>query len=464
MISVIIPCFNAFLTLREAIGSLPAGSSRPGGQELEIILADDGSSDGTIELIRELAASDPRVVPIFNPENRGVSFTRNAALKQARGEFIFFMDADDKLMPNALETLVARMSPDVDFVRGKHLLWDVASGECKPNIGEEYNSAEVIAVPPQAFPQITTIYSSWNALMRRSVIAKAGLSFDEDLSIGEDRLFNFRYFAACRKITMVSDYTYLWRRNDAGGRQATQVLVKKAAPMFRSIYKAVQLLQTEWFGANPYHRSYLATGMLVEFCNNLAAFSAQIEGRKVAKEISQQIDEILGLLQPDWIKTEKYGIKGYIDIYDPLYRHISSHVGQKPDDAVLREFFVLLGRIRRDLIATKKNGPATGAGVGDVAVLMQIFAEARKNRGEEALALERRILERSGLMDVGYYKAIYPDVAASGIDLMTHFLDFGAAEMRDPNDWFNTRDYFMQNPHLIVAGINPLTHYVVTAG
>ena len=465
MISVIIPCFNAFATLEEAVKSLPGEGKCAEGHMLEIILADDGSTDGTDDLIRDLEKTDARIVPMFNSENRGVSYTRNAALSRAKGDLIFFLDADDKLVPGALAVLAAHMTRDVDFVRGKHLLWDVVTGTLKPNEGEEYSTVELNAVSPSAYPQLTMLYTSWNALMRRSIIIKNKLKFDEDLTIGEDRLFNFQYLIACRKLTTLAAYTYLWRRHASDSRQATQVLVKQAVPMIDSIYKTVKLLNHHWFRKNPAHRSWLATGMLVELCNNLAAFSSQIEAGNVPKSSMGRIDDIIAILQPGWILPDKYSVKGYRDLFRPLYEHITRNSGKRTDDEVMKTFFRLLGAIRTSL--QRANGsqgdirsrtPGSGAGV-----LPEIYRVARDRRAPEALALERRILEQSRLFDPGYYSAVYGDVAASGIDAIAHFLDFGAAEMRNPNTWFDTSAYFAQNPHLVVAGVNPLTHYAMSA-
>lgn len=465
VISVIIPCFNASETLAEAVASLPSPEERPAGHDLEIILADDGSTDGADGLIRDLAARDVRIVTLFNGENRGVSYTRNAALRRARGDLVIFLDSDDKFAPGALELLASHMTPDVDFVRGKHLLWDSATGALKPNEGDEYNTVELLAVEPTAYPQMTTLYTSWNALMRREVIRKNKLEFDEELRIGEDRLFNFQYLMASRKMTTLGAYTYLWRRHPGEGRQATQVLVKQADPMIDSIYKAVRLLEHPWFAENPAHRSWLATGMLVEFCNNLAAFSSLIETDSLRQSSMRRVEDIIATLQPAWILPERYSVKGYRQIFNPLYEHIARQSGKTPDEGVLKAFFRLLGRLRRSLPqanGAEGGGAPKGSALG-ANLLAEIYRAARSRRAPEAIALERTIIEQSRLFDPGYYRAVHNDVAASGIDAVVHFLDFGAAEMRNPNSWFNTQAYFERHPHLVIAGVNPLSHYAMNA-
>jgi len=173
MISIVIPCHNAASTIKDAYQSIPEAGKT--SLELEIIFADDGSSDDTPGLLQLIADSDMRVKVVSNERNLGVSEARNKAIEAARGELIFFIDADDKLRPGALEIMAREMTEDVDFVRAKHYLWDPASGKHTENIGEELNFPELHAVRPDQFPQMSAIYSSWNALLRRSLIMDSGL-------------------------------------------------------------------------------------------------------------------------------------------------------------------------------------------------------------------------------------------------------------------------------------------------
>ena len=71
-----------------------------------------------------------------------------------------------------------------------------------------------------------------------------------------------------------------------------------------------------------------------------------------------------------------------------------------------------------------------------------------------------RLVARSGLFDEGFYLDSYADVAAAGIDPLTHYIATGAAEGRNPNAFFDTKYYLEQNPDVASAGINPLVHYI----
>src|SRR5690349_14194018 len=104
LVSIIVPTFNRAYclgrTVRSALAQTHAG--------IEVIVVDDGSTDGTRELVRELMAADGRVRYAFQ-SNRGVSAARNRGLKLAAGAFVAFLDSDDVWKPWKLELQLACM-------------------------------------------------------------------------------------------------------------------------------------------------------------------------------------------------------------------------------------------------------------------------------------------------------------------------------------------------------------------
>ncbi len=105
-VSVVMPARNARATIGASIHAVLAQSVA----SLELLVVDDASTDGTMELVTEASRSDPRVVPILCDAQRGVSGARNLGLEAASGEFVQFMDADDSIAPDALERLVGHAS------------------------------------------------------------------------------------------------------------------------------------------------------------------------------------------------------------------------------------------------------------------------------------------------------------------------------------------------------------------
>src|SRR5260221_14302308 len=98
-LSVILPNYNHAEHLPTCLGALLAQSAPP----TEIILIDDGSSDTSVNVIKDFRARNPTIKFFQNDKNRGVSFTVNRGIDLAIGEYSFFLAADDKVLPGFLE-------------------------------------------------------------------------------------------------------------------------------------------------------------------------------------------------------------------------------------------------------------------------------------------------------------------------------------------------------------------------
>lgn len=114
LVSVIIPCYKQAHFLKEAIDSVLNQNYK----NVEIIVVDDGSPDNTKEVALQYEA-----VRYFHQQNRGLAAARNAGLKRSTGRYVVFLDADDRLLPQALETHLAAFSahPECAFVHGHHV-------------------------------------------------------------------------------------------------------------------------------------------------------------------------------------------------------------------------------------------------------------------------------------------------------------------------------------------------------
>ena len=115
MISVIIPVYNVYAYLIECIDSVINQTY----MNLEIIMIDDGSNDGSSELCDKIAFKDDRIM-VIHKENGGLSDARNVGISKANGEFLFFLDSDDILDKNAIKCMVDFCDDnDVDIVIGQ---------------------------------------------------------------------------------------------------------------------------------------------------------------------------------------------------------------------------------------------------------------------------------------------------------------------------------------------------------
>src|SRR5690606_18841039 len=105
MVSIVMPCYNAEDLISYSIGSVLKQTNR----DWELIVADDCSTDSSREIIKAISDSDSRVQLIKLSENSGVSAARNAAIEQAKGEYIAFLDSDDLWDPEKLQVQVEFM-------------------------------------------------------------------------------------------------------------------------------------------------------------------------------------------------------------------------------------------------------------------------------------------------------------------------------------------------------------------
>ncbi len=172
-VSVVIPCFDQAHFLGEAIESV-AAQTRAGA---EIVVVDDGSSDNSYAVAGRYPA-----VRRLRQENRGVAAARNLGLAGSSGEFLVFLDADDRLLPEAIELGVSALAkrPNVAFVAG--MSRDIGSD------GRELGDRRQPLVTQDHYLRLLEdcyIWSGSSIVYRRSAL-EAVSGFDESLSAGDD--------------------------------------------------------------------------------------------------------------------------------------------------------------------------------------------------------------------------------------------------------------------------------------
>ena len=209
MVSVIVPVYNAKEYLERCVDSIVGQEY----QDIEIILADDGSTDGSDKICDEYAKKDQRV-QVIHKENTGVSDTRNIAISRAKGTYLQFVDSDDWLAVNATELLVRTATVNkcdmviADFYR--------VAGERVSQKGdiedEEVMSREDFASHMMENPADFYYGVLWNKLYRRDIIEKHHLCMDKDISWCEDFMFNLEYIRHAQRFMAVQIPIYYYVR------------------------------------------------------------------------------------------------------------------------------------------------------------------------------------------------------------------------------------------------------------
>lgn len=174
-VTVLIPVFNRERYIRDAIDSVLAQSFT----DFEVLAIDDGSTDGSIELVTTYA--DPRVRLIRNERNLGIPTTRNRGIAAARGEYLAFLDSDDIALPKRLARQVAFLDAHPDYAAvGAWIQWMDTAGRRQRGVKRKPVSAEQIAAN-RLFRQ--GIENS-TAMARTSVLREFG--HREEMALGSD--------------------------------------------------------------------------------------------------------------------------------------------------------------------------------------------------------------------------------------------------------------------------------------
>ena len=220
MVSVVIPAYNATGTLERLFACLLNQT----WQNLQIILVNDGSKDGTEAMARKAAEKDPRLT-VVSQENLGISCTRNAGLALCRGKYIRFIDADDTLPLDSIERMVRRAEKD-----GSELViggYDQYFGERKSfhNLAGRDDTVSCDDMMRHLCDHANSYFYGvlWNKLFVRELVEKNNCRFQEDLTWGEDFAFVMDYLAGVKQVSFMKDSLYDYRRT-AGSTSIQQVI------------------------------------------------------------------------------------------------------------------------------------------------------------------------------------------------------------------------------------------------
>lgn len=199
-VSIIIPAYNAGLFIRRAVDSC----LRQTYQDLEIIVVDDGSFDNTYDIATSIKDSRVRVI---RQENGGVCKARNVGIEQSMGKYLFFLDADDELLEDCIESLYALLDDETDIACGTSVkdvdTSNLEKGKCSSIIEKWDGETGLI----KSLLDDPYTYAVWNKLYRKSFIGDT--RFYEGKKIHEDAFFVFELMTKKPSIVISNQITYL---------------------------------------------------------------------------------------------------------------------------------------------------------------------------------------------------------------------------------------------------------------
>ncbi|KQX06417.1 MULTISPECIES: bifunctional glycosyltransferase/CDP-glycerol:glycerophosphate glycerophosphotransferase [unclassified Leifsonia] len=219
LLSIVVPVYNVEQFIRAALDSLLKQTYR----DIEVIVVDDGGTDGSVDIAKRMARLDPRI-RIVHRENGGLGAARNTGADHAHGEFIAFIDSDDTVSRHAFTPVIAALresgsdmavSPYRRLVRGQ----EHAAG---PWI---YRAHEIERLGTRLidFPEIQANAVAWSKVYRRRFWLENDLAFPEGI-LYEDQPVSTRAYALAKGIDVLTAPTVNWRVREDGTSISQSVL------------------------------------------------------------------------------------------------------------------------------------------------------------------------------------------------------------------------------------------------
>jgi len=207
LISVIVPIYNVGSYLEDCIVSLLNQSYK----NIEILAVDDGSTDNSLEILNGFSY-DKRLI-ILHKQNGGVSSARNYALDRAKGEFIAFVDGDDFVAEDYIETLVElQIGSNADFCILTDCYENKHQKQAKNIKVKNLGNSDALCILLSS----KVVVGSLNKLFRKSLIDKLNLRYDTKLFYGEGLDFITTYAQHSKIVTISNKRCYFYRKNNSG--------------------------------------------------------------------------------------------------------------------------------------------------------------------------------------------------------------------------------------------------------
>ena len=223
LISIIIPAYNAEKYLTSCLSSIEQQTY----QNFEVIIIDDGSNDFTGDICDAFATKDTRF-KVIHQKNQGVSVARNKGIEEARGEYIAFIDSDDKITPEYLSSF--GLKNDIE-IQG-HVIYEnnIQRSVIYPKRKVQEDVAKVFCLGP---------FNSavWGKIFKTSIIKDNKIVFPVNLCFSEDTIFLLQYIKHCKTLAVFDAAEYIYIKHSGS-------LTDKKYPMNDMMLKEKMIVES----------------------------------------------------------------------------------------------------------------------------------------------------------------------------------------------------------------------------
>ena len=211
MVSIIVPVYNVEKYLGECLDSILFQQAT---DDYEIVLVNDGSTDGSEEICKQYAMQNSKI-KYFYQTNQGLSAARNTGIKLAQGDYLLFLDSDDKLKENSLPLLIKAMESRSDVIFAKVIKFqdgeEEKGVECYPVNLCDYEQYKKPALLLHKLNQNKYFwFAAWLLIVKREFLVSNNLYFYHGI-YHEDELWVPTVMVAAQSVTLVDDFFYLYR-------------------------------------------------------------------------------------------------------------------------------------------------------------------------------------------------------------------------------------------------------------
>lgn len=220
-LSIIIPIYNGAQYINSTVHSILNSTYH----NLELVLIDDGSTDGSLTVCTQMAASDPRI-KVYHKTNSGIADARNYGLDHAAGDYIGFCDQDDEVSPEMYQSMLGRLAADNSQAaicgccrqkkNGERVIFEKFT-----DMVYENSRIKNKLLLPMLFKGFTahdnheiTIYPTiWNCIISRQLIVEKNMRFRSFVSYEDDLIMLLQLLLQAERISTLSDILYYWNTN-----------------------------------------------------------------------------------------------------------------------------------------------------------------------------------------------------------------------------------------------------------
>lgn len=283
-ISVVIPVYNSESTLEEAIQSIQNQMDAP---SIEVICVDDGSTDSSLPLMKRLAQKDFRI-HVLEQQNQFAGVARNRGMKQAKGKYLAFLDADDYYYPEALKKLYdSAERHHLDFIKGGFQYKNVQTGESNTSLYARNSAIEwprrgrVIQFAQLPYRLLNVADVPWNGLYRRDFLERNQIQFN-GLRCVNDHSFYIDCLLHARRMMVVNTEVACYRIGQEDS------LIGKKARYFSCCFASYYIVKALCRGISPKLRRIVLQQELLGIFDWYKKLRLQTEWSEKIKEELQQ--------------------------------------------------------------------------------------------------------------------------------------------------------------------------------